>query len=290
MTQVKGILYPSDPFNERIPDTAFSNETEAIRWADIPTSVFESDSLSDGIDGVRFRKLPEDDDARLFYRGWMLTAEEYTTLYEALQSLGTQMISTPENYVSAHHLPGWYHTFEGLTPKTVILPKDADRESIQRNAEELHAQAYVVKDFVKSRKDEWDTACYAPSLETLPSIVEEFVRLQEEYLVGGIVIREFVELDKNEPEIRIWWTHTQPTLITPHPDYFDQNIAELSEAFLYEIKERVEPLGSPFVTTDVAKTISGEWIVIEVGDGQVSGLPDDLEAEQIEKLFKAVLN
>lgn len=291
MTNTTGIIYPSDPFNDHIPDTAFANETEAIRFSNIPISTFEPDSLVDGIDGVRFRKLPKTDNgtAKLFYRGWMLTAEEYTTLYNALQTVGIQMVSTPENYISAHHLPGWYHTFQELTPKTIIIPADADRESIQRNAEELHAQAYIVKDFVKSRKDEWETACYSPSLETLPSIVEEFVRLQEDYLVGGIAIREFVELDKTEPETRIWWTHTQPTLITPHPDYFNQKNAELSEEFLYKIKERVEQLGSPFITTDVAKTVTGEWVVIEVGDGQVSGLPDGLEAEKIEKLFKALL-
>lgn len=35
---------------------------------------------------------------------------------------------------------------------------------------------------------------------------------------------------------------------------------------------------SRFFSMDIARTKSGEWIVMEVGDGQVTGLPDTIEA------------
>lgn len=43
-----------------------------------------------------------------------------------------------------------------------------------------------------------------------------------------------------------------------------------------ELKEFVDlarSIESNFFTMDIAKTIEGKWIVIELGDGQVSGLP-----------------
>ena len=283
-----GIIFPTDPFNERTPDDAFGDESSAARWANIPISLVDHDSLDYGSDNVRLFKLPESG-SEVFYRGWMVTAEEYEAMFIALQENGIDMISTPENYVSAHHLPGWIDIFKDVTPKTVILPADPDHETILRCAEELGAESFIVKDYVKSRKAEWDTACFAPDLQHLPSVVNEFIRLQEEFLVGTVVVREFVELDKSEPEIRVWWVHNVPVLATAHPDDPNTPIYEPSEAFLYGLKELVEELGSPFVTTDLAKKADGEWIVIEVGDGQVSGLPTSITDDQIEKLFTAVL-
>jgi len=34
---------------------------------------------------------------------------------------------------------------------------------------------------------------------------------------------------------------------------------------------------SPFISVDVAQLIDGSWIVVEVGDGGVSGLPMGLD-------------
>jgi len=34
---------------------------------------------------------------------------------------------------------------------------------------------------------------------------------------------------------------------------------------------------SPFFSMDVALTDTGDWIIVELGDGQVAGLPDSLE-------------
>ncbi|MGW4632708.1 ATP-grasp domain-containing protein [Nocardia sp. NPDC004415] len=56
----------------------------------------------------------------------------------------------------------------------------------------LGAGAGIVKDYVKSRKHEWDSACYVPDLRDTPAlrrIVERFVELQGESLAGGVVAR-----------------------------------------------------------------------------------------------------
>jgi hypothetical protein len=37
---------------------------------------------------------------------------------------------------------------------------------------------------------------------------------------------------------------------------------------------------------DIAKTKNGEWIIIELGDGQVAGLPDKVDKLQFYKLAR----
>jgi len=40
---------------------------------------------------------------------------------------------------------------------------------------------------------------------------------------------------------------------------------------------------------DIAKTLSGDWIVMEVGDGQVSGLPNAMRPEDFYGRLKEAL-
>ncbi|MBL3657241.1 ATP-grasp domain-containing protein [Fulvivirga sediminis] len=37
---------------------------------------------------------------------------------------------------------------------------------------------------------------------------------------------------------------------------------------------------SNFFTMDVAKKTNGDWIIMELGDGQVAGLPDNADKEE----------
>jgi hypothetical protein len=289
MSATRGILIPSDQLNERLPDPAFQLEVDVARAANIPITLCSPWTLSEDSETI-FRNLPEAG-STLFYRGWMLTIEEYENVFNSLKRRNVTLITTQEKYEAAHHLPGWYDIFKDLTPKSVILPKNPNVETILDFGKELGASSFIVKDFVKSRKHEWDTACYSPDLATLPSIVNEFIRLQEDdgYLTGSVVLREFVKLDNQEGEVRVWWANFKPVLMTMHPDYnvFRSTMpeVELSE----ELWAKVEELGNPFITTDLAPDMDGNWVVIEVGDGQVSGLAANTDDEMVQKLFEAIL-
>jgi len=37
---------------------------------------------------------------------------------------------------------------------------------------------------------------------------------------------------------------------------------------------------------DIAKTKDGQWIIIELGDGQVAGLPDKVDRDQFYSLIR----
>jgi hypothetical protein len=46
---------------------------------------------------------------------------------------------------------------------------------------------------------------------------------------------------------------------------------------------------SPFFAMDIAQTALGEWIVLEVGDGQVSGLPKSIAPTAFYARLAAIL-
>jgi hypothetical protein len=142
-------------------------------------------------------------------------------------------------------------------------------------AEPLPPGSGIVKDYVKSRKHEWEQACFIPDLADavgLTQVVQRFVELQEEFLAGGVVLRSFETFSKPESvaaEVRVWWLDGEPRLLTPHPDGpFERG----SVPDLGQIGPAVQRLGCRFVTTDVALRSDGVWRVVEVGDGQVSDL------------------
>lgn len=151
--------------------------------------------------------------------------------------------------------------------------------------------AAVVKDYVKSRKHEWDEACYVPDLadpEALRRVVGRFVALQDEFLTGGVVLRafeSFVAPQSTATEARVWWRDGEPRLITAHPDSPVVDVAEIPAPDLERVRAAVGALDCPFVTTDLALRADGDWRVVEVGDGQVS----DLHREVDPALFVGLL-
>lgn len=230
----------------------------------------------------------------VWYRGWMIPSDHYDALSRALRDRGVGLVVAPEQYRAAHELPGWYRAFEGLTPASVwstLRPgQDPDDETLRSLAGSLRPGPGIVKDYVKSRKHEWDKACFIPDLTDLDAtarVVRTFVELQAEFLAGGIVLREFepfVDPESAAAEVRVWWFDGEPRLLTPHPDspYGRGPVPELGQ-----VGPAVRGLGCRFVTTDMALRSDGVWRVVEVGDGQVSDLHASIDPVELVDLLPA---
>lgn len=268
-------IFPRHLFNKRAVDSEFTFEALYVERSGKHTvALLDPFALSEGFTHKVIQSLAVHAGARdVVYRGWMLTVEEYALLEQALLDSDITLKTSSEQYVRAHHLPGWYEIFEALTPKSHFWNPFGE-QSLEGFVAELPEQAYVVKDYVKSRKHEWDTACFAPSVESLPAVVSEFVRLQTEdgSFVGEVVVREYERFDKEVGEARVWWVDGEFVVSLPHPDNPEQ-LPAVDKDFLDAVQACVRRLGCPFVVTDIASTVDGVWRVIEVGDGQVSGLP-----------------
>ncbi|RMI39473.1 ATP-grasp domain-containing protein [Streptomyces triticirhizae] len=286
-SQPPQVLFPCDPLNPRRTDGHFAAEARAVRERGGTVALIDHDALLAGDAAGAVARVPRGLGAAR-YRGWMIPVDDYAALDAALAARGAGLLTTPDQYRSAHQLPGWYGAFAARTPASRWLactPGEVPAEAeLTRLAAELPSGPGIVKDWVKSRKHEWDTACYVPDLRDsagLRRVVAELVALQGEFLAGGVVLRAFETF--TGPEVRVWWRDGEPRLFTPHPDADDVSVPAVPASVLDQLGSSVRTLGCPFVTTDVALRSDGVWRVIEVGDAQVSDrhpavAPEDLSA------------
>ncbi len=146
----------------------------------------------------------------------------------------------------------------------------------------------IIKDFVKSRKHEWADAFFIPSAadrDAVERVVGRFLELQGDDLNEGLVFREFVEFrpvgihpKSGMPlteEYRIFWMDAQPMFWSP---YWEEGEYVGTGPPLDLFAETATAVRSRFFSMDVARRIDGAWLIVELGDGQVSGLPRDDDA------------
>jgi hypothetical protein len=220
----------------------------------------------------------------------MLRVEQYRAFYDALAAKGVRLINSPDEYRHCHHLPESYPVIEGKTPKSIWLPPESGVDRVVDALRTFGDAPIVLKDYVKSRKHEWAEACFIPRAsdrDAVDRVVCRFLELQGDSLVGGLVFREFVEFESagNHPksgmplarEHRIFWIDHRPLVSFPYWSDVGQTgdgpPPETFDAVVAKVRSR-------FFTMDVAKRKGGDWMIVELGDGQVAGLPDEKATTQ----------
>lgn len=274
------VLFCVDPLHPRRVDPHFYREAAAVRDHYGEIALIDHDALRRGDVEGAVRAVPTDLGA-VWYRGWMLTGHEYAAMAALLKQRGTILLTHPDDYRRAHELPGWHDTFAGLTPHSVwrpLSPREDPGDLIELGelVRPLSPGAAVIKDYVKSRKHEWTEACFVPdvrNLAQLHDIAAKMIALQDDFLAGGLVVREYEPYD-GEGEARVWWVDGEPALVGPHPDSPEVE----PDPELGSVAPAVRALGCRFITTDLARRTDGVWRVVEVGDGQVGDLPSTVDA------------
>jgi hypothetical protein len=148
----------------------------------------------------------------------------------------------------------------------------------------------IVKDFVKSRKHEWAEACFIPSAAdraAVGRVVGRFLELQGDDLNEGLVFRQYVEFQpigvhpkSGMPltdEYRSFWLDGVPVFWAP---YWDEAVYDVAEPPLDTLAGVAASVRSRFFSMDVARRRDGGWMIVELGDGQVSGLPRESDADR----------
>jgi len=284
------ILFCLDSLDPRQVDPSYAAEAAAAEQAGLSFSLIDYEALVHERNperAVRKVKAPELGTEIGTFRGWMMTPAQYAALYAALEAKGIRLINTPEAYVHCHHLPESYPVIEGRTPKSVWIPggPDFDIGKVMEILRLFGDGPLILKDFVKSRKHEWAEACFIPSASdraAVERVVRRFIELQGDLLAGGLVFREFVDLEPvgRHPksgmpltrEHRLFYLDGRPLLSFAYWSDLGQTDegppAGVFEAVAKQVRSR-------FFTMDVAKRKGGDWLIVELGDGQVAGLPDE---------------
>jgi hypothetical protein len=187
-----------DPLEPARPDRSFQAEVAAIERLGQPYVLVDHDALVRGDDPADVvRRVPEQPEpVTAMYRGWMVTPSQYRVLYEALAERNICLINDPDQYRHCHHLPESYPVIERLTPRSVWLTGDLGIARIMEVLTPFGDRPVIVKDFVKSRKHEWNEACFIPCAadrDAVERVVRRFLELQDDDLNEGLVFREFVE-------------------------------------------------------------------------------------------------
>ena len=200
---------------------------------------------------------------------------DYENEYQDKLTMGLRLVNNPNEHLIASEIEHWYDKISDMTPRsrwfsTIPKPEEIEKE-------------FSWPVFMKGSRQ---TSKHQPELSIIEN-PEHFNRASKIYRNDPILhwqkvaVREFIELesvdgdlpDKIRPslEFRSFWWFGKLVGCGQYwyqvPDYaaddIDDGLALAAEA--------AERLKVPFLVIDFAKTVTGDWIVIECNDGQESG-------------------
>jgi len=270
-------------FKPRSVEDNFAAQREAAREAGFSTFLLDQEHLDQGNFARAARGVEEGIGASI-YRGWMITVDQYARLHAALSERAAPPINSPAQYLHCHHLPESFDIIRAQSPGAVWVPlgpEGIDIDQVIVAAAEFGDAPVVIKDYVKSRKHEWEDACFVPSAanrDDLRRVVSTFIERQD-LLAGGIVVREFRELESigihpksGMPltrEHRVFVLDGEPVAVGR---YWSDGEYANEDVPLSDFADTMKVVKSRFFTMDLARQADGQWCIIELGDGQVAGL------------------
>jgi hypothetical protein len=278
------ILFPSHPLHRRRADPEFAGEWQAASAAGFTCELYDVDRLREGNapEALRDCAPAMEEGEAILHRGWMLRCWAYGSLHRELMGRGYQPVVSPEQYAEAHYLPNAYPLLAGHTPESRWLAGN-DVRAAWEVYQELREGEVVVKDFVKSAKHRWHDACLIPAhtpYARFKDILLTFLYVRGEAFEKGFVFRRAHPLvcegthacgrPKHE-EVRLFFWDGELLAATKGEP--------LSELATWTMLAR--RFSNRFVTMDVARQTDGSWIVIEMGDGGVSALPEEIGADAL---------
>lgn len=274
------LLMPKHPFESRGIDPDFGEEYAAALDAGFEIALYDHEAVIRGEIGEACRHITSSGTALL--RGWMMKPEQYSTLFDHLLAKGLRLITNPVRFKYCHYLPEWYPALSHMTARSVWaegLPPEMD--ACLSALSGLGSRQVIVKDYVKSWKHDWLDACFIPETadkKNVCRVINNFVQAQGTDLNGGVVLRDFLNLrslgvhpESGMPlsvEFRVFVLGGEVLCTIPYwPEI------ATSETLPPEVVLPLLAMDlSPFYTADFAQTEQGNWVLMEIGDGQVSGL------------------
>lgn len=300
------ILYCGNPLTPNEPDDFYVEEAECARATGFEVSIIDFEALTiDGNANRATRRLTTHASNReqALYRGWMMTPDQYSLLFDSLAEKGIDLINTPEAFKHCHHLPEWLPLLVSSTPQTKYIERDQLTDNWHQQLKEILApfegNPVIVKDYVKSQKHHWLEACYIPNsadTEHAQKVAARFLDLRGEALEGGLVFRQFEKFKtltthskSGMPLTREYRLFVANGKIFHWFNYWEEGEYEDALPPIDNFAELAKRPGSKFYTMDIAQKENGDWLIVELGDGQVAGLPENASVPEFYRDLKAVL-
>lgn len=269
------ILFPNEPFNRKQVDNEYMREFQVCQISGIKTYFFDHEELVDN--GKLVTDIDSKDKCVLVYRGWMLKPDQYAMLYNKILDRTNgyvTLLNSPEQYENLHCFPNIYKDIEQYTPKIILLNSWETIVDIYTIKTHLTFD-FFIKDHVKSIKTDKGVERISKDVKMLElySKVCEFIRERGSLFTNGIVFKEFVDLRRDSGEWRAFFLYGKLVDISLNSDIDPKGVFSPPKEFVQNIGNILSK-HSNFFTVDMAMMEkTRRWIVLETGDGGVSGLP-----------------
>lgn len=277
------ILFPSSYFNINKVDEDLEQEYNAAKELNISNVLFNYDNWLNG-DKLKLSEIPSEP-KKAIMRGWMLKPEKYIELYNLLLARNIELLTNPESYETMHIFPNTYKYIAEDTPLMRLYPlhKELLVDELKK-----YFDKFMVKDYVKSVKGtEFPTYFDTKDLtqEYLNEQMEVFYKYRGNLLTGGLCVKQYVGLKRYGEHTNEWRVfYLQGEIITISKNSNQTNYVPEPPKKLIE---KYKNLPSPYYTIDFAELNTGDWTIIETGDGSVSGLSPN---QDILAYYRAIYN
>lgn len=238
------------------------------------TSFFEEEAIRNNFDIVYQRA---DINPNSLVVGRYSVLPYYTELEYDVTAIGSKLINSYGQHRFVANIGSYIPILEELTPQTWSRLEDVPD----------NIGSVILKGETNSCKQKWNTHMFAKNKK---EAIEVYLKLKEVFLLSeqDIYIRKYIDLEtyliglNEQPitkEFRIFVCDNQ---IMAMGYYWSNYINDISECpsvqeipidFVNEVIRRIDGR-IRFYVIDIAKTKSGDWIVIELNDGQQSGLSE----------------
>ncbi|MFA5015791.1 MAG: ATP-grasp domain-containing protein [Actinomycetota bacterium] len=209
----------------------------------------------------------------------------YEELEKELALKGSRLVNSYVQHLYIADIKNYYEDLKEFTPRTYFLWYN------------LPDGSYVVKGRTNSRKFQWDKQMFARTNVDVISIVS---RLLDDSLIRdqGVCVRKYVPLRTYDiginglPITNEWRCFCYQEKLLSY-GYYWSNFPD-KKPYDELPKEALELLGkimniaskkTNFYVVDLAETEDGKWIMIELNDGQMSGL-SEIDPEVFYKKLK----
>lgn len=278
------ILFPCEPFNIKKVDETYLAEKNACDLLGIKYFYFNFDEF------VNRKKFISNIDfkfnATAILRSWMFLPQDYKDFYDLIDKLSygrIKLINNHFQYNNCHCFPNVYSLIKDYTPEIIVFDKDEnDDQELKIVVDKLNRMGtFIIKDFVKSTKSVNGINIISTPLYSTNSLKTHLKVFKEErgkLFTNGFVFKKYVTLKKYENNLtnewRVFYLYGKPMCYFQN-SYLNTDNKPMDNLFI-KIGKLISHT-SDFLTIDFALTGNDEWIVIETGDGQVSGLTDGEE-------------
>ena len=204
--------------------------------------------------------------------------EDYAGIEVDLEELGMKLLVHEEEHLRCSTIENWYPALKDRTPFTKIYDELPDGQEILKD--------FSFPIFIKGNRQ---TNRHRRS-QCIIENLEQYNALRDEWKYDSILswqkvaVREYVPLleidsesypDQVPASYEFRFFYFEGKCMAYGPYWYLGKKYSLPESELTEVLKltdwAAEQLGAVFPAIDVAKTASGEWIIIEVNDAQESG-------------------